>query len=163
MYLDLKLKEILKECIKCTLSTVNVVSFTFYSRVTEDSSLLRCNAASQVKWFPVCSLILKGQVVSEGYYNLASNAASLPMILQAGAKQTHVFESACDFFLWGYLKSKVYMQKPHTVDDLKVSIREEIATVPQEMLVNVMQNFEERLQTCVWQEGCHLSNIIFHN
>ena len=47
----------------------------------------------------------------------------------------------CDFFLWGYLKSKVYVRKPRTVDDLKVSIREEIATVPQEILVNVRQNF----------------------
>ena len=69
--------------------------------------------------------------------------------------------SACDFFLWGYLKSKVYVRKPRTVDDLKFSIREEIATVPQEMLVNVMQNFEERLRTCVRQEGRHLSDIIF--
>jgi hypothetical protein len=67
--------------------------------------------------------------------------------------------SACDFFLWGYLKSKVYVRKPRTVDDLKVSIREEIATVPQEMLVNVMQNFEEKLR----QEGRHLSDIIFRN
>ena len=65
--------------------------------------------------------------------------------------------------LWGYLKSKVCVQKPRTVNDLKVSIREEIATVPQEMLVNVMQNFEERLRTCVRQEGCHLSDIIFRN
>ena len=71
--------------------------------------------------------------------------------------------SACDFFLWGYLKSKVYVRKPPTVDDLKVSIREEIATVPQEMLVKVMQNFEERLRTCVRQEGRHLSDIIFRN
>jgi len=70
--------------------------------------------------------------------------------------------SACNFFLWGYLKSKVYVRKPHTVDDLKVSIREEIATLPQEMLANVMQNFEERLQTCVWQ-GRHVSDIIFCN
>ena len=46
--------------------------------------------------------------------------------------------SACDFFLWGHLKSKVYVRKPRTVDDLKVSIREEIASVLQEMLVNVM-------------------------
>jgi len=45
------------------------------------------------------------------------------------------------------------------VYDLKVSIREEIATVPQEMLVNVMQNFEERLG----QKGRHLSDIIFRN
>ena len=71
--------------------------------------------------------------------------------------------SACDFFLWGYLKSKVYVRKPRTVDDLKVPIREEIATVPQEMLVNVMQNFEERLRTSVRQEGRHLSDIIFRN
>ena len=61
------------------------------------------------------------------------------------------FISACDFFLWGYLKSKVYVRKPRTVDDLKVSIREEIVTVPQEMLVNV-KNF-----------GRHLSDIIFRN
>jgi len=71
--------------------------------------------------------------------------------------------SACDFFLWGYLKSKVYVRKPRTVDDLKVPIREEIATVPQEILVNVMQNFEERLRTSVRQEGRHLSDIIFRN
>jgi len=57
--------------------------------------------------------------------------------------------SACDFFLWVYLKSKVYVRKPRTVDDLKVSIRKEIATVPQEMLVNVRQNFGGRLRTCV--------------
>jgi len=54
-------------------------------------------------------------------------------------------------------------QKPRTVDDLKVSIREEIAIVPQEMLVNVMQNFEESLRTCVRQEGRRLSDIIFRN
>jgi len=84
-------------------------------------------------------------------------------IIQGGAKRTHVLDSACDFFLWGYIKSKAYVRKTRTVDDLKVSIREEIATVPQEMLVNVMQNFEERLRTCVRQEGRHLSDIIFRN
>jgi len=71
--------------------------------------------------------------------------------------------SACDFFLWGYLKSKVCVQKPRTVNNLKISIREEIAILPQEMLVHVMQNFEEMLRTCVQQEGRHLSDIIFHN
>jgi hypothetical protein len=71
--------------------------------------------------------------------------------------------SARDFFLWGYLKSKVYVRKPRTDDDLKVSIREVIATVPQEVLVNVMQNFEERLRTRLRQEGRHLSDIISVN
>jgi len=58
---------------------------------------------------------------------------------------------------------KFYVRKPRTVDDLKVSIREEISIVPKEMLVNVMQNFEERFRTCVRQEGRHLSDIIFRN
>jgi len=78
----------------------------------------------------------------------------------------HVFEIGSSwesFFLWDYPKSKVYVRKPRTVNDLKVSIREEITTVPQEMLVNVMQNFEERIRMCVQQEGRHLSDIIFHN
>ena len=58
----------------------------------------------------------------------------LLVYVQGGAKRTHDFEmriSACDFFLWGYLKSKVYVRKPRKVDDLKVSVREETATVPQ--------------------------------
>ena len=57
----------------------------------------------------------------------------------------------------------IYVPKPRTVDDLKVSIREEIATGPQEILVNVMQNFEDRFRMCVRQEGRHLSDIIFRN
>ena len=87
-------------------------------------------------------------------------------IYRVAQKKTHVFEmgsSRESFFLWGYFKSKVYVRKPRIVDDLKVSIREEIATVPQEMLVNVMQNFEERLRTCVRQGGRHLSDIILSN
>jgi hypothetical protein len=36
-------------------------------------------------------------------------------------------------FFGGYLKSKICVRKPRTVDDLKVSTRDEIATVPQEM------------------------------
>ena len=94
------------------------------------------------------------------------NLFCIYFIVQGGTKRTHVFEmgsSRESFFLWGYLKSSVYVRKPRTVDDLKVSVCEEIATVPQKMLVNVMQNFEERLHTCVRQEGRHLSDIIFRN
>jgi hypothetical protein len=40
MYLDLKLKEMLIEYIKCTLNSVNVVILTFHSSVIEDSILL---------------------------------------------------------------------------------------------------------------------------
>jgi len=83
--------------------------------------------------------------------------------VQVDGKRTHVFYICLRFLSWGYLTSKGYVRKPRTVDDLKVSIREEIATMPQEMLVNVMQNFDERLRTCIRQEGRHLSDIIFRN
>ena len=82
--------------------------------------------------------------------------------MSLGPHAHQIYVPAISFF-WGYLKSKVYVRKPRTVDELKVSIREEIAAVPQEMLVNVMQIFEERLRTCVRQEGRHLSDNIFRN
>ena len=82
--------------------------------------------------------------------------------MSLGPHAHQIYLPAISFF-GGYLKSKVYVRKPRTVDELKVSIREGTATVPQKMLVNVMLNFEERLRTCVRQEGRHLSDIIFRN
>jgi len=61
--------------------------------------------------------------------------------------------SICDFFLWGYLKCRVYSNRPLTIEGLKLSIRQEIAAVLQKMLERAMQDFEERLQMCVRQEG----------
>jgi hypothetical protein len=46
--------------------------------------------------------------------------------------------NACDFFLWGYLKNKVYEKKPRTTEDLKRNIREEVATISPTMLQRVM-------------------------
>ena len=82
--------------------------------------------------------------ITENYIGKMASSF-LPYMQSRASPQTSVSHlSACDFFLWGYLKSKVYVQKPRTVDDQKFPFREEIATVPQEMLVNVMLNFEDR-------------------
>jgi hypothetical protein len=40
---------------------------------------------------------------------------------------------------------------------MKLSIRQEIATVPHKMLERAMQDFEERLRMCVRQEGLTFS------
>ncbi|GBO00069.1 hypothetical protein AVEN_246996-1 [Araneus ventricosus] len=53
--------------------------------------------------------------------------------------------AACDFFLWGYLKAKVYTHKPKTLEELKDAIRLEIAAIPPAMVEKVMLNFRERL------------------
>jgi len=41
--------------------------------------------------------------------------------------------SICDFSLWGYLKEKVFKHQPHTLEELKERIREEIDAIPVKM------------------------------
>lgn len=67
----------------------------------------------------------------------------------------------CDFFLWGYLKSIVYNNRPATLEALKNNIRDEIANIPVAMLERVDRHFRNRLQQCIDSNGRHLSNILF--
>lgn len=69
--------------------------------------------------------------------------------------------SACDFFLWGFLKSKVYVERPQTLAELKLKIQEEVARITPAMLRRVMENFRLRLQECVDRNGAHLPSVIF--
>jgi hypothetical protein len=64
------------------------------------------------------------------------------------------------FFLWGYLKSKVYEKNPRTMVGLKQNIREEVAAISPNMLQLVMQNFQKCLRECV-DKGRYLTNTIF--
>jgi hypothetical protein len=57
--------------------------------------------------------------------------------------------NACEFYLWGYCKSKVYEKKPRTTVDLKQNIRDKMAAISPTMLQRVMQNFQERLREYV--------------
>lgn len=65
------------------------------------------------------------------------------------------------FFLWGYLKSLVYVDRPLTLQHLKNNIREAIANIPIDMLRRVEANFKNRLRQCLQNGGRHLSNVIF--
>jgi len=67
----------------------------------------------------------------------------------------------CDFFLWGYLKAKVFACCPGTIEQLKEAVRQEVAAILPAMTRKVMDNFRERLQECVINNGRHLSNVIF--
>lgn len=67
----------------------------------------------------------------------------------------------CDFFLWGYLKAEVYKHRPRTLGALKDAIRLEIGRIRQQMLHRVMQNFRNRLQQCIDNEGSHLQDLMF--
>lgn len=69
--------------------------------------------------------------------------------------------TAPDFFLWGYLKEKVYVNKPRTLQELKNNIRDEIAAITPETLNNVMKNVIKRAHFCQQAGGGHLANLIF--
>lgn len=69
--------------------------------------------------------------------------------------------STCDFFLWGYLKSRVYSHKPRTLNDLKNAIREEVATIDAELIARVMADFLRRLESCIQEDGHHMPDVIF--
>lgn len=67
----------------------------------------------------------------------------------------------CDFFLWGYLKSKVYTTPVNDLLTLKQKITATINEIPQEMLTNVFENIFTRCHECVGNNGRHLNNVIF--
>ena len=67
-----------------------------------------------------------------------------------------------DFFLWGYLKDKVYANNPKTTEDLKNNIIEEIRAIDDEVFRSVIENFEQRMDHCQKSLGEHLSEVIFH-
>jgi hypothetical protein len=64
--------------------------------------------------------------------------------------------SLCDFFLWGYLKEKVFKHRPHTLPELKERIIEDVNAIPSEMCERAVQSFRDRLQQCVAASGRHL-------
>ncbi|XP_055308971.1 uncharacterized protein LOC129572881 [Sitodiplosis mosellana] len=67
-----------------------------------------------------------------------------------------------DYFLWGYVKDKVYANKPSTIAELKIEIRRVIATVNVPLLESVIENLGKRLKVCEKSRGGHLHDILFH-
>ena len=68
--------------------------------------------------------------------------------------------TAPDFFLWGYLKSKVYSTSPTDLHALKENIREEIAKRLEETLRAVMRKFSTRVHLCTKEGGGHLKDTV---
>ena len=58
-----------------------------------------------------------------------------------------------DFFLWGFLKDKIYSRKPTTIAEMRVAIEEECAQIPLEMLLDVCKSISSRYEKCIEQNG----------
>ncbi|GFW75156.1 transposase [Trichonephila clavipes] len=66
-----------------------------------------------------------------------------------------------DYFLWGYVKSLVYADKPQTLDHLEDNIRRVIADIRPQMLEKVIENWTSRLDCIRASRGSHMPEIIF--
>lgn len=65
-----------------------------------------------------------------------------------------------DFFLWGHLKSKVYMTQPTSLEDLQQRIVNECRQITPQMLQNVRERFEQNLYYCMEVGGEHFQHLI---
>ena len=66
-----------------------------------------------------------------------------------------------DFYLWGYVKSKCFVDKPATIEALEANITEVISEIPIEVLERVIQNWCLRMDELKRSCGQHLKRIIF--
>ncbi|GFX29320.1 uncharacterized protein TNCV_3218541 [Trichonephila clavipes] len=66
-----------------------------------------------------------------------------------------------DYFLWGYVKSLVYADKPQTLDHLEDNIRRVIADIRSQMLEKVIENWTSRLDYIRASRGSPMPEIIF--
>lgn len=65
-----------------------------------------------------------------------------------------------DYFLWGYLKSKVYFSRPNTIDALKERITFELRRITPQMIQNVRAEFYHRLAICQEVNGTSFEHLI---
>ena len=59
----------------------------------------------------------------------------------------------CDFWLWGFLKARVYRIKPRSLGELKESIKREVHSIPEDMLLSSVNNVIPRLLSALEQQG----------
>ena len=58
-----------------------------------------------------------------------------------------------DFFLWGYIKAKVYKTKVNDIADLKERIEQESKAIKNETLENVFDGIVTRFKFCIDVNG----------
>jgi len=65
-----------------------------------------------------------------------------------------------DYFLWRYLKGRVYRNKPRNTEALKTNIAEEIQAVTEDVLTRTFQNWARRVQSCLDANGGHFQHML---
>jgi hypothetical protein len=66
----------------------------------------------------------------------------------------------CDYFLWGYMKYKVFVpSQPVSVPDLKNRITAAVGTITPDLLIRVWQELDYRLDVHRVTKGAHIESL----
>ncbi|GFX56537.1 DUF4817 domain-containing protein [Trichonephila clavipes] len=65
-----------------------------------------------------------------------------------------------DFWLWRYLKSRVYLSGPSSLSELKDAIRREVSSIHPDMLHSAVAGFVTRLECLLPCGGGHVEHIL---
>ncbi|GBM31228.1 hypothetical protein AVEN_94403-1 [Araneus ventricosus] len=68
--------------------------------------------------------------------------------------------TACDFFLWSYLMSKVYLGVVSTWKTLKDNILRTRLSITGDMLLSAVENAVYRMQCVVQEKGGHIERCL---
>ncbi|GBM11639.1 hypothetical protein AVEN_16951-1 [Araneus ventricosus] len=68
--------------------------------------------------------------------------------------------TSCYFFLWGYLKSKVYLVGVPTLKTLKDNILRTVLRIPGDMLLSAVKNDVYRMECVVEKKGGHIERCL---
>jgi len=141
--------------------TVNSALYTEMLRTFPEPELQRLGVETQTLWFQQDGATAHTARIAMRVLNqmFPARVISRRGNIEWPARSPDL--NACNFFLWGYLKSKVYEKKPRTTEELKQNIRDEVAAISPTMLQRVMRNFQKRLRECVDNNGRHLTDTIF--
>ena len=67
-----------------------------------------------------------------------------------------------DFFLWGYLIDKVYMNLPANLDNLKAEIHREVCAIPRETCERGSEYFVRKIKLCRDRQCYLLEHVLRH-
>ena len=65
-----------------------------------------------------------------------------------------------DYFLWGYLKSVVYKNRPRSLEELRHAIITECQNINPATLRNVKNSFAKRIRACLNQNGSQFEHLL---
>jgi len=66
-----------------------------------------------------------------------------------------------DFFLWGFLKDRVFRRHIMTIQELKQATVNKVVAIDEDLQRCAYGNFQTGLQQCIDVNGGHLTDVIF--